>query len=311
MNSLGAIATRLASLTEPEDQVRLLASYLAALEPADRESAARILAAPPRARRLRLSALRNITREQTGDRLFALSQDFVGDAAETIALLWQSKPGANRPPTPVDIAQGLGELGPTALLPAFQAWLDACDADARHLLVRLATGSFKPPASRHVLLQAFAASGVDYQPPAIEVRNADLQHDLFMPQPTSTAGSMTAILLYVHKPASRLSPMLCTFGVWSEGALLPVGKAPADDHKDAISRHASAHALKRFGPTTQVEHSDKAALLLDIAFEGISASRRHKAGLTLQAARITGISASHALDDVASLHDLATRLPQF
>jgi DNA ligase-1 len=101
----------------------------------------------------------------------------------------------------------------------------------------------------------------------------------------------------------------CTFGVWNKGALLPVGKASADEHKDAISRHASAHALKRFGPTTQVEHSDKAALLLDISFEGVSASRRHKAGLTLQAPRITGVNSSHALDDVASLEELTTRLP--
>jgi hypothetical protein len=309
MNSLGAIAARLTNLTEPDDQVTLLVSYLNALEPADRESAARILAAPPRARRLRLSVLRNLTREQTGDRLFALSQDFVGDAAETIALLWQPKPGANRPPTPADITQGLGELGPTALLPAFQAWLDACDADARHLLVRLATGSFKPPANRQVLLQAFAASGVDYQPPVIEVRNTDRQSDLFTPEAASTAGTMRAILLYVHKPASRTAPLMCTFGVWHEGSFLPVGKASADDHKDAISRHASAHALKRFGPTTQVEHSDKAALLLDVSFDGMSASRRHKAGLTLQAPRITAISASHALDDVSSLADLTTRLP--
>jgi hypothetical protein len=258
---------------------------------------------------LRLSVLRNLTRERTGDRLFALSQDFVGDAAETIALLWQPKPGANRPPTPADITQGLAELGPTARLPAFQAWLDACDADARHVLVRLAIGSFKPPASRHVLLQAFAASGVEYHPPEIEVRNPGRQADLFTPQAVSTAGTMTAILLYVHKPASRTAPLLCTFGVWNDGALLPVGKAPADEHKDAISRHASGHALKRFGPTTQVEHSDKAALLLDISFEGISASRRHKAGLTLQAPRILGINPSLALDDVASLEDLTTRLP--
>jgi len=177
--------------------------------------------------------------------------------------------------------------------------------------VRLATGSFKPPASRHVLLQAFAASGVDYQPPAIEVRNPDRQTDLFTPQATSTAGTMTAILLYVHKPASRTAPLLCTFGVRHEGALLPVGKASADDHMNAISKHATAHALKRFGPTTQVEHSEKAALLLDISFEGVSVSRRHKVGLTLQAPRIMGINASQALDDVASLEDVTTRLPRF
>lgn len=308
MNALGAIASRLATMTEPEDQVWLLTAYLTSLEPADRESAARILAAPPRTSRVRLSALRNITRERSGDRLYALSQDFVGDAAETIALLWPTRPGANRPPTPADITQALGELGPTALLPTVRAWLDACDADARHLLVRLVTGSFKPPSSRHVMLQALAASGVDYHPPEMEVRSPNRQTDLFTQPATSTAGTMTAILLYVHKPVGRTAPLLCTFGVWSDGALLPVGKASADEHKDAISRYAAAHALKRFGPTTQVEHSDKAALLLEISFEGISASRRHKAGLTLQAPRILGVSASRALDDVASLKDLSTRL---
>jgi len=166
MNSLGAIATGLAFMSEPEDQVRLLTAYLNGLDPGERESAAKLLAAPPRSRRVHLSALRNLVCEAVGAAQFARSQDFVGDAAETIALLWDSRPGANRPPTPSDIMQGLAELGPTRRLPALRAWLDACDADGRHLLVRLVTGSFRPPASRHVLVQAFAESSVRYQPPA-------------------------------------------------------------------------------------------------------------------------------------------------
>jgi len=311
MNSLGAIVARLANLSEPEDQATLLSAYLNTLDPGEREIVAQLLTAPPRARRVRISALRNLVCEATGERLFALSQDFVGDAAETIALLWQSRPGANRPPSPSGIMQGLAEHGPTGVLSAVRSWLDACDADGRHLLVRLVTGSFRPPASRHVLVQALADSNVRHQPPAIVNPSSGRQTDLFEPQAASTGGTMTAALLYVHRPASRTAPPLCTFGVWKDGALLPVGKVPADAFRDAISRHASAHALKRFGPTTEVEHSDKAALLLQVSFEGVSASRRHKAGLTLQSPRLVAISSSQALDDIASLDDLMKRLPQF
>lgn len=312
MNGLGAIAARLAFMPEPEDQVRLLSAFLETLEPEDRESAARMLAAPPRARRMRLSALRNLVREQIGEHVYALSQDFVGDAAETIALLWQPQAGANRPPSPSDILRGLGELGPTKLLPAAQGWLDACDTEGRHLLLRLVTGTFRPPASRYVLQQAFEASSVRYQlsdPVPTDTQNR--QSDLFATTTAPEGGTITAVLLYVHKAASRTAPLFCTFGVWKDGSLLPVGKAPAAQFADDIARHATSHALKRFGPTTQVEHSDSAALLLEVSFEGVAASRRHKSGATLLSPVISAISPSQSLEDVSDLDVLMKRLPRF
>ena len=189
MNALGAIAARLAFTSEPVDQHRLLTGYLAALDPAERESAARLLGEPSWARRIRLSALRNIVREQQGEQLYALSLDFVSETTETIALLWQPRPGSNRPPLPSDILQGMAELGPTKRLRALHAWLDACDVDGRHFLIRLATGSLKPPASVHVLTRAFASAGVQFQPSEQPgTRLTSSQPDLFETKSVPHAG---------------------------------------------------------------------------------------------------------------------------
>lgn len=312
MNRLGAIVARLAFASEPDDQLRLLTAYLAALEPEEREVAARMLAEPPHARRIRLSALKNIAREQVGEELFDLSSEFVGDAAETVALLWTPSRQHNRPPSPQDLMQGLADHGPSKLQPTVQSWLDACDPEGRHLVIRIVTGSLRPPAPRHVLLHAFELSGVNYRPvTAPTTEAAARQSDLFRTDVAPKAGSIIAVLLYVHRPARRNDPLMCTFGVWHDGALVPVGKASAAQVSDTIVRHMATHTIRRFGPTTHVTHSDQLALLLHVTFEGVTESRRHKAGLTLQGATIRTILPSHALDDVGSLEELMKRLPQF
>lgn len=312
MNSLGAISAKLAFATEPEDQVRLLSVHLALLDPDEREATARMLAEPPHARRIRLSALRNLAREQIGEELYALSQDFVGDASETIALVWQPSRQHNRPPTTQDIWQGLAEHGPSKLLPAARDWLDASDVEGRHVLIRVLTGSFRPPAPRHVLEKAFEIGNVRYRPEKeAHAPVKGRQSDMFRTDVAPQGGSITAVLLYVHRAPRRNEPVMCTFGVWNEGALVPVGKASAEKLTTTIARHVQEHTIRRFGPTSHVAHTDQIAMLLEVSFEGVSPSRRHKAGLTLQAPVIQAIHPSHALDDVASIDDLTRRLPQF
>ena len=39
--------------------------------------------------------------------LFALSYDYVGDLAETVALVWPAKPGANREPELPEVVEAL------------------------------------------------------------------------------------------------------------------------------------------------------------------------------------------------------------
>ena len=160
--------------------------------------------------------------------------------------------------------------------------------------------------------KAFEIGNVRYRPEQ-EIRPPATrsQTDLFRSDVAPQAGSITAVLLYVHRAPRRNEPVMCTFGVWNEGALVPVGKASAGALTDAIARHAQEHTIHRFGPTSHVAHTGQVAMLLEVSFEGVSTSKRHKAGLTLQSPVIQAIHVSHALDDVASIADLTKLLPQY
>nr|WP_218061562.1 cisplatin damage response ATP-dependent DNA ligase [Ameyamaea chiangmaiensis] len=102
--------------------------------------------------------LRALVMERTDPDLFALSYDYVGDLAETVALIWSSP--AERPNTP---PPGLAEVAialattPKAELPALLTrWLDICDAPSRYALLKLVTGALRVGASARLAKVALA-----------------------------------------------------------------------------------------------------------------------------------------------------------
>ena len=84
-----------------------------------------------------------------------------------------------------------------------------------------------------------------------------------------------------------------TFGVWREDAngerlLTPVGKAYfgfTDEELRWLDKWVRDHTTKRFGPVREVEHK----LVLEVAFDGIARSTRHKSGVALRFPRISRI----------------------
>jgi DNA ligase 1 len=100
-----------------------------------------------------------------------------------------------------------------------------------------------------------------------------------------------------------------TFGCWNaEGDLLPVGKAYfgfTDEELMWLDRFVRNHTLKRYGPVREVEKS----LVLEVAFDSIHESRRHKSGLAMRFPRISRIRNDkpvHEADTVEGLRRLAT-----
>src|ERR1700679_3651694 len=57
--------------------------------------------------------------------LFALSYDFVGDLAETVALVWPAKPGANREPDLFEVVDALRSASRSEVQRLLEGWLDA------------------------------------------------------------------------------------------------------------------------------------------------------------------------------------------
>lgn len=99
------------------------------------------------------------------------------------------------------------------------------------------------------------------------------------------------VLMYAQRGSGKRSSYYSdyTFGCWTEdGELLPVGKAYfgfTDDELKWLDRWIRAHTLQRFGPVREVEKS----LVLEVAFDSIHRSTRHKSGLAMRFPRVSRI----------------------
>jgi DNA ligase-1 len=104
-----------------------------------------------------------------------------------------------------------------------------------------------------------------------------------------------AVLMYAQRGSGKRSSYYSdyTFGVWTtseEGdVLVPVGKAYfgfTDEELLHIDRFVRRNTVGRFGPVREVVHATDQGLVLQVAFEGLQRSTRHKSGLAMRFPRI-------------------------
>ena len=105
---------------------------------------------------------------------------------------------------------------------------------------------------------------------------------------------MSAVLLYAERGQGRQSSPFVdyTFGIWRDGDLVPVGKAPftgTDDELARIETFVRDQTQDRFGPVRQVTASPGQGVVFEIAFDGVSHAPRRKSGLVLREPRITRV----------------------
>jgi len=119
------------------------------------------------------------------------------------------------------------------------------------------------------------------------------------------------VLMYAQRGSGKRSSYYSdyTFGCWTEGdELLPVGKAYfgfTDEELKWIDRWVRNHTIQRFGPVREVEKN----LVLEVAFDSIHKSSRHKSGLAMRFPRISRIRTdkpANEADRVATLLSLVT-----
>ena len=119
------------------------------------------------------------------------------------------------------------------------------------------------------------------------------------------------VMMYAQRGSGKRSSFYSdyTFGAWTaEGELLPVGKAYfgfTDAELKMLDKFVRNHTLNRFGPVREVEKT----LVLEVAFDSIHASKRHKSGLAMRFPRISRIRTdkpAHEADTIATLLGLAT-----
>src|SRR4051812_36914676 len=103
--------------------------------------------------------IRELAATRTDPVLFAWSYDYVGDLAETVALMWPVVPTDAPPPRLAEVVEAL-ETAPKAALPDIVAgWLDASDASVRLALLKLITGGLRVGVSARLAKVALAEIG--------------------------------------------------------------------------------------------------------------------------------------------------------
>jgi DNA ligase-1 len=105
------------------------------------------------------AAIRKAAESRVDPALFAWSYDFVGDLAETVALVWPARPGANREPELSEVVDALRGASRASVQPLIEGWLDALDADGRWALLKLVTGGLRVGLSARLAKQAAADLG--------------------------------------------------------------------------------------------------------------------------------------------------------
>jgi DNA ligase-1 len=119
-----------------------------------------------------------------------------------------------------------------------------------------------------------------------------------------------AVLMYAQRGHGKRSSYYSdyTFGVWNgDNELVPVGKAYfgfTDEELKEIDRFVRRNTVNKFGPVREVTHDAATGLVMEVAFEGLQRSTRHKSGVAMRFPRISRLRWDKAPRDADRLETL-------
>ena len=152
MRSFSQLLDRLVLTPSRNAKLQLLRDYFAATPDPDRGIALAALTGRLDIASVKPAMLRSLMAERMDDVLFRLSYDYVGDLAETIALVWNPQ-SATKTTGDDDVSESSASLsaiveslqlaGKTDAKAILTGWLDQLDASGRYALLKLITGGLR------------------------------------------------------------------------------------------------------------------------------------------------------------------------
>ena len=99
--------------------------------------------------------------------------------------------------------------------------------------------------------------------------------------------TLDTVLMYAQRGHGKRSSFYSdyTFGAWQDDALVPVGKAYSgftDDELRRLDRWVRNNTVRRYGPVREVAPG----IVLEVAFDSVHRSTRHKSGVAMRFPRI-------------------------
>ncbi|NTJ41587.1 cisplatin damage response ATP-dependent DNA ligase [Agrobacterium larrymoorei] len=131
--------------------------------------------------------------------------------------------------------------------------------------------------------------------------------------------NIDAVMMYAQRGHGKRSSYYSdfTFGVWSEGEegeqLVPVGKAYfgfTDAELEILDKFVRDNTVERFGPVRAVRAKPDFGFVLEIAFEGIARSNRHKSGVAMRFPRIARLRADKLPSEADRLSTLVAMIDE-
>jgi DNA ligase 1 len=118
--------------------------------------------------------------------------------------------------------------------------------------------------------------------------------------------TIDGVMMYAQRGHGKRSSFYSdyTFGCWSdEGELLPVAKAYSgftDEELKWLDSFVRNNTLNRFGPVREVEKT----LVIELAFDSVHESKRHKSGVAMRFPRIARIRRDKPPDEADTIANL-------
>ncbi|MFL5336875.1 MAG: cisplatin damage response ATP-dependent DNA ligase [Geminicoccaceae bacterium] len=159
MKPFAELLDRLLYTPQRNAKITLLVDYFRAVPDPDRGWGLAALTGGLSFAQAKPALIRDLVVGRTDPVLFAWSYDFVGDLAETAALMWP-EPEAGQPwPVLAEVVAGLEATGKSELPRLVGSWLDTLDATGRWALLKLVTGGLRVGASARLAKLALAEYG--------------------------------------------------------------------------------------------------------------------------------------------------------
>jgi DNA ligase-1 len=161
MRAFAALLERLVYTRSRNTKLKLIADYLRTTPDPDRGWALAALTDQLSIAGVKRGAVTQMIFERVDPDLFAMSYDYVGDLAETVALIWPAPPDAvtDMQPETLTLAEAMNRLAVLTRQSApagLAAMLDRLDTNERFALLKLATGGLRIGVSARLAKTAFA-----------------------------------------------------------------------------------------------------------------------------------------------------------
>ena len=161
MQSFAALLDGLVYAPQRTAKLRLIKRWLATTVDPDRGYGLAALTGDLALPHIRPAMIRALVESRVDPLLFALSYDYVGDLAETAALIWPGEENAK--PTPplglAEVTSTLAAIGRDDAPAVLAGWFDSLDASGRFALLKLATGGLRVGVSARLAKTAVAKWG--------------------------------------------------------------------------------------------------------------------------------------------------------